>query len=175
MLRLEKALDEGLDRLKARLHELRPESDLSETADDDDVESIASSSVHVPHAQYVSAGRFVRFSAKPSSASAKELEMLRMKLSCAEEDNRILRQEAERLRSILSQAGIPLDDYQELTVAVADTERTESQQQSTSRDVDEDEKKLDGGLLSGLDDIIRSEGGVLNLVRRRWPKQQDPK
>jgi cell shape-determining protein MreC len=155
MLRLEKSLDEGLDQLKARLQELRPELDLSEAAEDDDVESIASSTVHT-HAQYTNGGRFVRFTA--SSASAREVERLQNNLSRAEEENRHLRQEAKELRDILTRSGVRLEDYDLALTAVARDPKANFV----------DEKESDGSSRGlSVPAMIHSEGGVFNLVRNQ--------
>mmetsp|Transcript_44754 Transcript_44754/g.108526 ORF Transcript_44754/g.108526 Transcript_44754/m.108526 type:complete len:165 (-) Transcript_44754:96-590(-) len=162
MLCLEKALDESLDRLKARLHELRPESDLSEAADDDDVESIASSTVH-PHAQYTIDGRFVRFTGPTSvsSATIREIESLRSKLSHAEDDNQDLRREVQELRDMLSKAGVPPEDYEKRDVTNGGVDKN-----ATNRD-DDDEDGQKVNLIS-VPSSIHSEGGVFNLVRNKY-------
>ena len=161
MLCLEKALDEGLDRLKARLHELRSESDVSEAADDDDVESIASSTVH-PHAQYTKDGRFVRFTAPTSvsSATIRELESVRSKLAHTENANRDLRREVQKLREMLSKAGVPPKDYERRDV----TKGGLDQNSTVKGDSDENDRKINS---ISVPSSIHSEGNVFNLVRNQ--------
>ena len=96
MICLERALDEALDILKARLSELRPDTDLAEDMADD-LESIASSTMNpvaAPHKMV----RAVRF----GGASA-EVERLQKKLSKVEQENQILRKEIRDLKILLGQ------------------------------------------------------------------------
>ena len=93
MICLEHALDEALDHLKARLQELRPETDLAEDAADD-LDSIASSTMNAlsaPHRRV----RTVRFS------DSREAKTLQKKLSQVEQENQALRTEVRRLKSLL--------------------------------------------------------------------------
>jgi hypothetical protein len=90
MLRLERALDEGLERLKGRVQDLRPDVDVSESADD--LDSIASSNV-VPSPAHA---RGVRF-----GSTCREIAVLEKKLSKMEIENVKLRQEVEVLTNLL--------------------------------------------------------------------------
>lgn len=180
MLCLERSLDEGLDRLKARIHELRPESDLSETGDDDDMDSIASSTVHY-HAHFTPGGRAVRFAAL--SLSSREMETMQSKLSRAQEENRLLRQEAQELRKMLSLAGLPFAsgsgnggellraNNETADVFMAATKTLDA----TTYDGDDAKngEKIDGMTVdppstsNKTNNNIQSEGGVFNLLRKQ--------
>jgi len=88
MLRLEIALDEGVERLKSRIQELGPGPD-----DFDDLESIASCST----VAMSRTNRTVRF-AMPS----RQVDSLQKKLASVELENSMLRREVEELRRRLS-------------------------------------------------------------------------
>jgi prefoldin subunit 5 len=96
MICLERSLDEALDHLRVRLHELRPDNDFAEDADDE-LDSIASSTMNAlcaPHHRV----RTVRFS------DSKEVKTLQKKLSQVEQENRALRNEVSRLKSLLGRS-----------------------------------------------------------------------
>jgi regulator of replication initiation timing len=88
MLRLEIALDEGVERLKSRIQELGPDPD-----DFDDLESIASCST----VAMSRINRNVRF-----SMPSRQVESLQKKLASVELENNMLRREVEELRRRLS-------------------------------------------------------------------------
>jgi regulator of replication initiation timing len=94
MVCLERSLDLALDSLKARLHEIRPDTDLSEDAADE-LDSIASNStmnaVTAPH-------RTVRFGVSP-----REVEALQAKLAMLEKENAGLRNKVVELKTLLGQ------------------------------------------------------------------------
>jgi prefoldin subunit 5 len=104
MICLERALDEALDSLKARLAELRPDTDLAEDIADD-LESIASSTMNPVAAPHRMA-RAVRF----GGASA-EVERLQKKLSKVEQENQTLRKEIRDLKILMT--GQKVDDDEE--------------------------------------------------------------
>ena len=91
MLRLEKALDDGLERLVCRVQELRPDADFSETVDD--LDSIASSNVNASSTAHNSGGRGVRF-----GSTYGEIFNLEKKVSNLEHENSQLRHEVDELR-----------------------------------------------------------------------------
>jgi len=98
MLRLEISLDEGLERLKSRVHELSPDYDSS-----DDLDSIASNStVNAIHS--TRSTRMVRF-----GVASRQVETLHNKLSKMETENRMLRQEVDELRMRLAHINDPKD------------------------------------------------------------------
>jgi len=91
MLRLEISLDEGLERLKSRVHELSPDYDSS-----DDLDSIASNStVNAIHS--TRSTRMVRF-----GVASRQVETLQNKLSKKETEIRMLRQEVDELKMRLA-------------------------------------------------------------------------
>jgi hypothetical protein len=99
MVRLERALDVCLERLKARCSKLCPEGDMSET---DDVDSLASGSygrisMNIPS---FSRSRVVRF-----GGEEKEVESLLRRLTKSEEENRTLRRKVDDLQNLLGQSG----------------------------------------------------------------------
>lgn len=87
MLRLEISLDEGLERLKRRVHELGLDYDES-----DDLDSIASNST-VNATQSTRSTRMVRF-----RAASRQVETLQSKLSKMTIENQLLRREVDELR-----------------------------------------------------------------------------
>lgn len=93
MLRLERALDDGLERLKRRAQELRPDADISESVDD--LDSIASSSFNAT-SRVQSNVRGVRF-----GSATREVAVLEKRLSKMEQENLQLRREVDELRSLL--------------------------------------------------------------------------
>jgi hypothetical protein len=92
MLRLERALDEGLERLKRRAQELRPDADVSESADD--LDSITSSTINATSPAHSARG--VRF-----GSTKGEVAVLERKLANMERENLRLRHEVEELRTLL--------------------------------------------------------------------------
>ncbi|MGK3740777.1 MAG: regulator of replication initiation timing [Bacillariaceae sp.] len=89
MLRLEISLDEGLERLKSRVHELGVDYDES-----DDLDSIASNST-VNAVQSTRSTRAVRF-----RAASRQVETLQSKLSKMTIENQLLRREVDELRRL---------------------------------------------------------------------------
>lgn len=96
MIALERALDESLDRLKKRMQEVRPEADMSEEALDDELDSVASSTMNGLNALH-HATRTVRF-----GPTSRDVEILKKKLSLLENENLALRNEIARLKSCMS-------------------------------------------------------------------------
>jgi vacuolar-type H+-ATPase subunit I/STV1 len=92
MISLEHALDEALASLRNRLRDLRPE--MPNEVDDDEVDSIASSTMNFVNAPHRLA-RTVRFGASP-----REMETLRKNLSQMQQENKALRDELARLKSL---------------------------------------------------------------------------
>lgn len=129
MTSLERSLDETLNGLRNRLRELRSESGLSREMDDDEIDSIASStlnSVNAPHRF----ARTVRF-----SPSAREVDILKKKVSQMRQENLALRNEVSRLKALY--------DHKD---PIASEEKK-----------DDDSKKSAAK--------IQSEGGVLKFIR----------
>ena len=92
MISLERALDEALDSLKTHISELRPDSGMSNEIDDDELDSIASSTMNILNAPH-RLSRAVRF--VPLS---KEVDLLKKKLSEMEKENRALRNELAKMK-----------------------------------------------------------------------------
>lgn len=88
MLRLEISLDEGLERLKRRVHELGLDYD-----EYDDLDSIASNSTVNATQSTRSARTGVRF-----RAASRQVETLQSKLSKMTIENQLLRREVDELR-----------------------------------------------------------------------------
>ena len=88
MLRLEISLDEGLERLKRRVHELGLDYD-----EYDDLDSIASNSTVNATLSTRSARTGVRF-----RAASRQVETLQSKLSKMTIENQLLRREVDELR-----------------------------------------------------------------------------
>jgi hypothetical protein len=93
MIRLETALDECLERLKNRCHQLYSDFDMSES---DDLDSIASNGVNLNRASF--SNRVVRFAGQD-----REVERAREKLAKAEEEILSLRTQVRELKSHLGQ------------------------------------------------------------------------
>jgi hypothetical protein len=132
MISLERALDEALDNLRSRLRQLRPDTELSNEYDDDDndeLDSIVSSTVNALSAPH----RFVR--AVRFGPSPREVDLLKKKLLEMEQENKTLRNEVDRLKSLCGHS-------------VAHSS---------------EEKKDDDSKDSAAH--IRSEGGVLKVIR----------
>jgi hypothetical protein len=131
MISLERALDEALDCLRSRLRELRPDTDITNEVDDDELDSIVSSTMNALNAPHRFA-RAVRFGPSPSP---RELDLLKKKLLEMEQENKTLRNELDRLKSLYGHSG---------TIA-------------------SEEKKDDDNKDSSAH--IGSEGGVLKFIR----------
>lgn len=90
MLRQETALDECLERLKERYHQLHADADMSDT---DDLDSITSS-VNLNRSS--TSNRVVRF-----ATQERETERVRAKLAMAETEIKSLRQQVRELKGLL--------------------------------------------------------------------------
>jgi hypothetical protein len=150
MIRLEKALDDCLSRLEARIRAMHPESEWSTN---DDIESIESSSIFAS-----SAGHRVRIVGRPSNGATlrdRDNERLRRLVSGLERENQKLRDELERLRS-----GVPTSRNAELQ------QLHEDQGLSIGSD-DMDDKVIPNGTRPEITTLSDgSEGRIWNLVRR---------
>jgi hypothetical protein len=92
MVRLEKGLDECLERLKERCQKLRPELDVYA---DDDLDSIASST-RGSVSMTTASGRVVRFGSQEGA-----VERLRKKLASTEQESASLKQQVKELQALL--------------------------------------------------------------------------
>lgn len=105
MIRLEKAVDDGLMRLEERMRAMAPELEWSLH---DDIESIASGSA----VNSSSRSGYVRIVGRPPLPSVssirgldRESERTRKRLSALEEENDQLRKEVEQLRKLVASGG----------------------------------------------------------------------
>jgi predicted RNase H-like nuclease (RuvC/YqgF family) len=92
MVRLEKGLDECLERLKERCQKLHPELDVYA---DDDLDSIASSS-RGSVSMATASGRVVRFGSQEGAVAR-----LRKKLASTEQESASLKQQVKELQALL--------------------------------------------------------------------------
>jgi hypothetical protein len=153
MIRLEKALDDCLARLEARIRSIHPESDWSTHDDIESIESssmVASSSVHR-----------VRIVGRPSNGLTlrdRDNERLRRIVSGLERENQQLRDELERMRNGI-QASRKVEDLRE---ALDD--------QGLSIATNPEDEVIPQGTRSEATTLSDgSEGLIWNLVRRTPP------
>jgi len=100
IIRLEKSLDDTLARLEARMRIMNPDMDW--TGNNDDIDSIASSSV------VAGSSNRVRIVGRPPMGSAlrdRDGDRLRQKVNVLEHENNQLREELEQLRKQLKESG----------------------------------------------------------------------
>ena len=150
MIRLEKALDDCLARLEARIRSMHPESDWSTHDDIESIESssmVASSSVHR-----------VRIVGRPSNGFTlrdRDNERLRRVVSGLERENQQLRDELDRLRS-----GVPMSRM------VDDIHPGPRGDPGLSIITDQEEDFIPNGTRSEVTTLSDgSEGMIWNLVR----------
>jgi regulator of replication initiation timing len=99
MVRLERSLDDCLERLKIRCQKLRPDTDMS---DIDDLDSITSGRVDLH-------GSSLRKPVVRFAGQEREVERLKAKLASVEKENISLRQEVSELKGLVGH-----DDTQQI-------------------------------------------------------------
>jgi hypothetical protein len=104
MTSLERAIDEALDSLRSRLGELRGDTGVTNEVDDDEVDSIVSSTMNALNAPHRFA-RAVRF-----GPSTREVDVLKKKLLKMEQENKTLRLELDQLKSLYGHSGTLLGE-----------------------------------------------------------------